>query len=560
MLVAGLTLVAAPLAGAAATFAPGRVVFPVDSVVASSTATGGGATRAVALPDGGAVLVGRATGPGERGFHAAQLTPTGSLDPRFGTHGVADIAVDSPPDVPLQVLRAADGKLIVVVSGRATTAFSFGQLLVVRLDADGGLDPTFGVDGIAAAPLSPACGSCTMAALTPDGGIVLTGEGGFLSAAVGGDPSAPTEWDVARLTPSGALDQSFGAGGLETVSSTDAGGYDVAVLGSGEIMTLGETNLSAGAGSIAMLSLLGPDGGADRGFDGGVAVALPAGSGASALLVQPDGSAIVGARAALFAFTPSGQPDPGFGGSGVADVGALPSPLQLLRVPGGGVLAVGRVPGAADTLSALRVSPAGTVDTTLGGPAGIHFRPGFGGGSSSPPAGAGPTRSPPLQQNGFAAHALIARPDGSYLAVGGVGLVAPTAGGKSRSIVDFAAAGLTPSFTALSGFGGPARPLRLRLSIPAQSAAAADAARAITVRLDTSARGLARVSITGAGSVIADGVLPIFAPGPRILAVALSARGASLLRGSGGLRITATATARDLVGRGARARAAGTLS
>jgi uncharacterized delta-60 repeat protein len=537
--------------------AHGRVVFAVDPGAGAAAGGGAAATRVVALPDGGAVLVGG--GPRQRGFYAAELTPAGLLDPSFGVGGIARVSVDSPPATPLQALRQPDGKLIVIVSGRQTTAFAFGQLLAVRLDADGSLDPTFGSQGIAAVPLAPACGSCTTAALAPDGDLVLTGEGGLLSAALGGDPSAPAQWDVASLTPSGALDQSFGAGGLETIPATDAGGYDVAVLATGEVATLGVADLSSGSGRVAMLSLLGPNGGADRAFNGGSPVALPAGSGATAMLAEPDGTVIAGGTTALYAYTPSGQPDPGFGADGVAALGQLPSPLELLPAAGGDVVALGRLGGAADTLRGVRVTAGGALDTTFGGAGGVDVEPHFGGGIASFATGGGAHPVPPLAQDGFAVHAVAARPDGSYLVAGGVAIDAPTPTGGGRSSVDFAAAALTPAFTPDTGFGGRAEPLRVELGVPPQTTATAAASHAITVRLDVSMPGLTRVSVTTGGRLIAESVLASLAPGAQTLPVELTTGGASLLATRSGLRVTATATARDLVTETARTVASGTL-
>jgi uncharacterized delta-60 repeat protein len=560
---AGLSFAGLSFAGPAAaatdqsSSAPGRVAFSVDGGATAARAGGGGATRVVGLPTGGAVLVGR--GASERGFYAAELTASGTLDPSFGRRGIAHITVDSPPALPLQVLRQADGKLIVVVSGRPTTAFSFGQLLVVRLDADGRLDPTFGTRGIATAPVAPTCGACTTAALAPDGDIVLTGEAGLLSAALGGDPSAPNQWEVASLTASGGLDQTFANGGLETIPATDAGGYDIAVLASGEVMALGVADLSSTTGSTPILTLLGPDGGADRSFDGGAPAALPAGSGATAMLVEPDGSVIAGGGTTLLRYTPTGVPDPDFGDDGVAGVGPLPKPVQLLPAAGGDVLAVGRLTGAPDTLSAIRITPGGTVDQTLGGLTGIRVRPRFGGGDASSLGTVDPGRVPPLAQDDFAVHAVAVRPDGSYVAVGGVGVLAPTGNGTGRSIFDFAAAALTPDLAPVSEFGAHASKLRLKLSLPPQTAAATASQHAIDVLLDVSAAGLARVRIRASGHVIADSLVPIFGSGRHTLPVELTASGASLLRTGGRQHITASATARNLVIQGSRASASGTL-
>jgi hypothetical protein len=242
----------------------------------------------------------------------------------------------------------------------------------------------------------------------------------------------------------------------------------------------------------------------------------------------------------------------------VADVGPLPRPIELLPAAGADVVAVGRLPGTQDTLSALRVTPTGTVDQTFGGSTGIRFKPGFGGGAGSP-AGIDPSPGTPLAQDSFAAHAVAVRPDGSYLAVGGVDVAGPAGAGRTRASFAFATAALTPDFAPLSGFGGPARPLRVKLSIPPQTAAAAASRHAVEVRLDVSAAGLTRVTVRASGHLIARTVAPIFGAGPRLLGVALTRSGAAVLASPRAVRVTASATARNLVIQGATASASGTL-
>ncbi len=535
--------------------AQGRIVFAVGA----GTGATGGASQVVALPSGGAVLVGGG-GPGQSGFYAAQLTSSGALDPKFGSGGIVRVGVDSPPALPLEVLRQPDGKLVVVVSGRQTTAFSFGQLVVVRLGADGSVDRTFGSKGIATTPLGPGCDECRPAGLAPDGDIFVTGEGGQLSAALGGDPSAAGVWNVAALTPSGELDGAFGQGGLETIGAPDAGGYGVSVLPSGEVMALGMSNIQSVGGATGVLALLGPDGGADRRFNGGVPVELPVGVPAGGMLVRPDGSVVVGGRTGLFAFTATGHPDPAFGQGGVAEVGALPDGLELLPASGGGLVAVGRAAGSPGTIGGLRVTAAGRVDGSLGGAGGIRFRPHFGGGASSGRAGAGSGVSRPLVQDSFVERGVAVRADGSYLAVGGVGVVETAGrGAGGRSAFEFAAAAITAGFTSDAGFGGRAGRVRLRVSVPSQTPAAAVAGGGIRVRLDVSAAGLARVRIKAGGRVIAEGVVGIFGPGPQVVSIGLTGFGAGLLARQTAVGVSATATARDLVTEGTTATASGRL-
>ncbi len=525
--------------------APGRVVFPVNGGIPTRALDGARASEVVGLPGGGAVLVGGGF-PGGRGFYAAALSSTGSLDPSFGSRGVARVSVGRRV-VPVEVLRQPDGKLVVVASSSGS-----GQrrLVIVRLDAGGGLDRTFGSGGVALTPVGTACESCTPGALTPDGGIMLTGE------ALGAGGS--TSWIVTRLTASGVVDQAFGHEGTITLPEAGASGYDVAVGDEGSIIVLGVSELAAAKTSIATLTRLRPDGLPDFDFNGGTTAELPAGSGASAMVLEADGSVLIGGTSALFRYTSVGAPDAGFGTKGVVRIGALPFPLQLLPAAGGATLVVGRS-ARPSALRVLRVAADGSLDPSLGGSTGVVVAPVFGGGASSVVSGGRPRRIPPLGQDSFTAGPVAVRADGSYLAVGGVSVSESTVRGAGRSVFDFAAAALTPDVTADAGFGGRAKRLTLRLRIPRQGAAGARSSHAIIVGLDASVPGLARVTIRARGRVIARGVVAILGSGARDLRVGLSAAGSAALGGGGSVGVTASADGRDLVGASAHASASGTL-
>jgi uncharacterized delta-60 repeat protein len=524
--------------------APGRVVFPVDGGIPTAGVDGPRASQVVALPGGGAVLVGGGF-PGGKGFYAAALTATGSLDPSFGSHGIDRVSL-SRRVVALEVLRQPDGKLVVVGSSGSAER----RLVIVRLDGAGAIDQTFGSGGLASTPVATACESCTPAALTPDGQIILTGQ----ALGSGGSPV----WIVTRLTGSGAVDQTFGHEGTITLPEAGASGYDVSVLDDGFITTLGVTKLPAARTSIATLTRLRPDGLPDFDFNGGTPGELPGGSGASAMLVDPDGSVVIGGTSALFRYTSVGAPDAGFGTRGVVRIGALPSSLELLPAAGGATLVVGRS-ARASALRVVRVAADGGLDPSLGGPSGVLVGPLFGGGASSVSSPTRPRRDPSVSQNSFTAGAVALRADGSYLAVGGVSVSQLSGRAAGRSVFDFAAAALTPSLTPDAQFGGMAKGLTLSLSIPRQSGGSAHATRAIIVALDASAPGLARVTIKAHGRVIARSVVGILGSGPRNLRIGLTAYGSSVVGGGPGLRLTASAVGRDLVAASAHASASGTL-
>ena len=160
-----------------AAVAPGRVVFSVGALRSSGTFQDtGGAWRAVALPDGGAVLV----APDPMGLVAARIGADGSLDASFGTGGVTHVAVppvaglpvsDTSSFEPVQVLRLLDGRLVVVGQDSPTAVTQLPSAVVLRLTASGVLDPTFGDGGIARPELAVGA----LAALQPDGAVVVSG-------------------------------------------------------------------------------------------------------------------------------------------------------------------------------------------------------------------------------------------------------------------------------------------------------------------------------------------------------------------------------------------------
>ena len=120
----------------------GAVRTPIDLVnggydVARAVATG---------PGGTIVLAGDAgTAQGSLDLAFARYTPSGTLDPSFSGDGIQTVDVgtfDSIAGVAVQ----SDGK--VVAAGRGGAGFT-----VVRLRADGSLDPTFGSGGIVDTPI-----------------------------------------------------------------------------------------------------------------------------------------------------------------------------------------------------------------------------------------------------------------------------------------------------------------------------------------------------------------------------------------------------------------------
>jgi uncharacterized delta-60 repeat protein len=144
-----------------------------------------------------------------------RLTSAGSLDTSFGDQGVARVLAGTQS--PGQHIRLAPGGGIVATGW--TFSGGFQVPLVVRLTEGGAPDSSFDGDGVLVLPASlggVAVGIAGGVDLTTDGRILV----GLWLNYIGSH-----DWGVARLTPAGALDGSFGGGdGVVTSTLTDANG------------------------------------------------------------------------------------------------------------------------------------------------------------------------------------------------------------------------------------------------------------------------------------------------------------------------------------------------
>ena len=111
-------------------------------------------------PDGKIVVAGEMGigGPNPR-FAIVRYEADGSLDPSFGG-GDGNVSIDFTPrdDFPYAVRLQADGKI--VVAGAAGYNRPNSKFALARLTPDGSLDPTFGGDGTVTTDLTPSydCG------------------------------------------------------------------------------------------------------------------------------------------------------------------------------------------------------------------------------------------------------------------------------------------------------------------------------------------------------------------------------------------------------------------
>jgi uncharacterized delta-60 repeat protein len=534
VLIAALILIAAPAAHAAT--APGRVVYAVASKIPRADLDATVVDAAVALPDGGAVIV-----PNDD-LTAVRLRADGSLEPSFGSGGIAHIAVPGGVFTALQVLRQPSGRLVVVGYGSDERSSQIPRVVVAGLTDNGALDTAFGGGGFTALDVEPSCGflACHIAAIGPDGSIVITGAKGQISADAnfGAGYASKPDWVVRRLTPSGALDASFGLVKIPGLARNDTSGIAPAIRPTGQIVVLGE---HAGVSQLAGLTSAGTP---DPAFAGGRLVKVPS-SNASDILLHASGKIDVLTMTKIARYATSGALDRSYGKGGVVDLGPVNTGNNLPLVIDGPADATTlhwvpaydpRKPGT-PRLGVLRVSPTGALGRAA------RLSPAFGGGNASDH---GETTGS-AAQNSFAGE-LLARPDGSYLVIGGVRLMRHTGTLRGFSAGYVAVAALTRTLAPDLTFGGPAASPTVKVSLTSQQARSTVALRGVLARVTASGPGLVSIRVNDVrGRILARRTETVFAAGPTTTRVTLTSTGKRLMRRARNLRVRVRYEFRDLL-------------
>ncbi|HEY2586148.1 MAG TPA: FG-GAP-like repeat-containing protein [Tepidisphaeraceae bacterium] len=216
------------------------------------TGASGSAVGALAVQADGKIV---AAGPAGGGVDVVRLNTDGSLDNAYGTNGIATAAglgvtqqPNNAPDVTEGLALQADGKILVA---NTTSKADFG---LVRLNADGSPDSSFGTGGLVTTDFGGTDDVDTVLVDPASGQIVATGTtdagGGTLQVA------------VAAYRPDGTLDPSFGNGaGMVTLPTNVAPLSRAFYLGSFAPLRASAAFQPAAAGSAAKRLVVGSAGG-----------------------------------------------------------------------------------------------------------------------------------------------------------------------------------------------------------------------------------------------------------------------------------------------------------
>ena len=262
------------------------------------------------------VMAGTTTSVGGIGdFALVRCTEFGELDTSFGTNGRVITSIGSGFDFGHALALQSDGKLIVAGSSGSGSNTDFA---LARYTEAGLLDPSFGIGGMVITPMGTGGDTTSSVVVQSNGMIVVAG-----SSSSGGS----TDFALARYTPAGALDTSFGFGG-KVITPIGAGAdrcTSMAIQSDGNIILAGYSH--NGSNNDFALARYTPSGALDTTFGIGGKVTTPIGSGddeGSGMVVQSDGKIVVGGYSGTFPdydfatvrYTANGMLDTIFGSGG----------------------------------------------------------------------------------------------------------------------------------------------------------------------------------------------------------------------------------------------------
>jgi uncharacterized delta-60 repeat protein len=181
-------------------------------------------------------------------FAIAKYKASGELDTSFGKSGyvIHNVAVGASVEAARSVLVQADGKILVAGPVEATGADARDRdIAVLRLNSDGSLDRSFGVNGLTLLDFSKGEASGNSFVADSFGGMTLDQDNRVLvHGAKKRDGGLDTDFALARLTSNGELDDSFAQNGVFSLdlAGNNASPKPPVVLPNGSIMGVGYQN------------------------------------------------------------------------------------------------------------------------------------------------------------------------------------------------------------------------------------------------------------------------------------------------------------------------------
>ncbi|HEX8564058.1 MAG TPA: FG-GAP-like repeat-containing protein [Pyrinomonadaceae bacterium] len=296
-------------------------------------------------------------------FFSINSNAAGALDPTFGASGKVATTVGSGARASAVAIQP-DGKIVVV--GDVSRSGSERDIALVRYNANGTPDLSFGENGRVVVAISNQNEVVNAIAIDSNGRIVVVG------SIEPFDDTPITDFLIVRFTPNGALDTTFGNGGAVTASQGSTDSFNaVAIQPNGRIVAAGGTS----DGGLAVVMGFTPNGVIDQSFgDLGLNffdVPAMTDEQIQVIALRPNGRIVVGGQGQvtvphsgvanfLAEFDANGAMVQDFGTNGIVNFGGGFNPFgfDMAVLPEGTILVI------SDKL--YRFSSGGAVDSNFG--------------------------------------------------------------------------------------------------------------------------------------------------------------------------------------------------
>jgi uncharacterized delta-60 repeat protein/gliding motility-associated-like protein len=282
-----LLLIAAGLLPTFSYAQPGSLDLSFDNDGLVTTVIGGGydAGYSVAIQsDGKIVVAGYSNNNSNFDFALVRYNPDGSLDDTFDSDGIVTTAIGSGDDYGYSVAIQSDGKI--VVAGLSFNGSNY-DFALVRYNADGSLDNTFGSNGIVTTVIGSSSDFAYSVAIQNDGKIVVAG---------GSYNGSNYDFALVRYNVDGSLNNTFDNDGIVTtaIGSGDGHGHSIAIQSDGKIVVAGYGD--NGSNLDFAIVRYNANGSLDNTFDSDGKVTTAIGSGDDlgfSVAIQSDGKIVV---------------------------------------------------------------------------------------------------------------------------------------------------------------------------------------------------------------------------------------------------------------------------
>ncbi|UXR63525.1 hypothetical protein EZJ49_10605 [Bdellovibrio bacteriovorus] len=286
-----------------------------------------------------------------------RLNADGSVDPSFSGDGKTKLNLGAPAR-PEDMVLDSDGRIYIATN--IPDGDSFGEMSVVRMLTDGNLDLSFNGTGVKSYDIAGPAGTQAFGIVLRDGGKIL------IAGGVYADLNKSFLW---QLNSDGSVDSGVFSSGsyIEILGNNSDEALAVQKTSDGSLVVLGDL-IDAEGNVKTYVSKISATGSYDSSFGTEGTAIIPVHKFPAAFKVLSDDRIAILLEDEIYMLTPKGALDTSFAGDGslTVDLGLGDHILRALtELPDKKILAVGSGYDVDDRVIAVRILPDGTFDATF---------------------------------------------------------------------------------------------------------------------------------------------------------------------------------------------------